>query len=264
MRYADDIHSDAKKAFEKRVGDTIQSGSVIDMLLNAISGEEEKVYQKIDANRTPHIWTSLSGDNLDKTGFMVNCPRKTGESDENYRYRLLRWVLKSEASNESAISDELLLPTYASNIQFIPLTKGCGTATCYVIPKDYDENTIALALTEAKEKVEKIASPSLYVEYVTPQVLGVKLQIYLTTNNGAVKTIQKNLEEKITNYINNLAPNDYLKVGEINRIGINEQDVTYFSVLSVMIDGESVDSLEILQGLDTKLLFDEIIWSGEE
>jgi len=259
------IQKDARKNFEELVGDKLQHGSVVDMLLAAIGNEETSVYQEIDNNRTPHVWSSLTGDRLDNTGVMLNLPRKTNESDQNYRFRLMRWVTANEASNERAINDALLLPRYSSNIQFVPMTKGCGTATCYVIPKTYGEQDIKNALVEAKEIVEKTASPSLYVEYIIPKIMGVKFQIYLSVDEKAdPATIKKNLSAKILEYVNNIAPNDFLEVGQINKIGILEQDVNYFSVLSVMIDGKTTDSLKILQGLDTKFLFDEIIWSGDE
>lgn len=195
---------------------------------------------------------------------MVNCPRKTGESDRSYKYRLLSWVLNNEASNQTAIDNALVLPKYASDIEFTAQTKGSGTATCYVIPKSYDSDDVAAALREAREIVEAKADPSIYVEYVTPKIKGVKLQIFISSSNGDLDQIKENLQSEILEYVNNIAPNDYLEVGQINRIGLSEQDVDYFSVMSVMIDGETVDDIKILQPMDSKYLFDEIIWSGDE
>ena len=258
------IQSDIKQNFEKQVGDTIQDGSVLDLLLAVLGEEGEKIYQAIDDNRTPHVWTSLSGKRLDDTGVMVNCPRKTGESDTSYKYRLLAWVLNNEASNQTAINNALILPKYASDIEFIPQTKGAGTATCYIIPKSYDSDTVENALREARELVEAKADPSVYVEYITPKIKGVKLQIFLSNESGDVSQIKEYLSSEILEYINNIAPNDYLDVGVINRIGLSEQNIDYFSVLSVIIDGETVDNIKILQPMDTKFLFDEIIWSGDE
>lgn len=224
----------------------------------------ENVYQEIEDNKNPHIWSSLAGKTLDDTGTFVNCPRKPNEDDANYRYRLMNWVLRNEASNTTAISDELLQMTYASNIDYRPFTKGSGTATCYVIPRTYNKETIANALKEAAERVSKVASPSLHVEYIIPKILGVRLQIYISASNGDIEAIKSNISGKILEYINAIPPQKYLKVGEINKIGVNESGVDYFNVLSLIIDNQTVDSLEVLQGIDTKMLFDEIIWTGDE
>lgn len=263
MKTSDTIQKEITARFENRTLRPVQTGSVID-LYNAAMGETlEDVYQEIEDSKNPHIYTGLHGQDLDDTGFWVNCPREINENDENYMYRLMNWMLKNEASNTTAISDSLLNPTYASNIQYLPFTKGSGTATCYVIPKYYDSATISNALAEAAKVVKKIASPSLFVEYIIPAIRAVKLQIFISTNsNGDNTLIKSNIEKKAKAYINAIPPGEYLKVGELNKIGVNETKVDYFSVLSLIIDNEEAAEIEVLQEIDSKFLFDEIIWSG--
>ena len=68
----------------------------------------------------------------------------------------------------------------------------------------------------------------------------------------------------VLEYINNIPPYSYLQVGQINRIGITEDKVDYFNVMSVIINGTTVTSTAIVQGIDTKFLYDEIIWTGSD
>jgi len=264
MKTAEQVRRDILDRFEARVKDSVEDGSILDIYTTVIGQEGEDIYNEIDRNRTPHIWSSLEGQQLDDTGTMLNLPRKTGESDANYRYRLMNWVLTNEASNLTAITDALLLPTYASNIEFRPKIYGCGTAVCYVIPKEYTTEYISNSLIEAKNIVESIASPSLYVEYIVPKIQGVKLQIYMVSDSGDIESIHSNIENNVLEYINNIPPKAYMQVGQINRIGITEPMVDYFNVLSVIIDGVTVTDTAVLQNIDTKLLYDEIIWTGSE
>lgn len=229
----------------------------------AVSETLQDVYQEIEDNKTPHIWSSLAGEKLDDTGTMFNLPRKEGESDTNYKYRLQQWLLSSEASNTAAISNALMELKYASNVDYVPYTKGSNTATCYIIPINYNTSTIQNALTEVTDIVEQIASPSLYVEYIIPTIKGVKLQIFMSAPNGDTETIQNNLTTQITEYINTIPPKSYLEVGTINRMGINEPNVDYFNVVALMIDNVVSDSVRVLQTIDSKLLFDDIIWTGD-
>jgi hypothetical protein len=263
MKTAEQVREDILNRFEARVMDSVEEGSILDIYTTVLGKEGKEIYDEIDRNRTPHIWSSLEGQQLDDTGTMLNIPRKTGESDTNYRYRIMNWVLTNEASNLRAINNALLLPKYASNIEFKPKVFGCGTGVCYVIPKEYTVEYITNSLTEAKEIIESVATPGLYVQYIVPQVKGVKLQVYMTTEDGDVDSIRSNIENKVLEYINNIPPYSYLQVGQINRIGVTESKVDYFSVLSVMIDGETVSDTVILQDIDTKLLYDEIVWTGE-
>ena len=262
MKTAEIIHDDILSRFHTKTRETVEEGTVIDIFTTVLSESLEDMYDEIDRNRTPHIWSSLEGEQLDDTGIMLNLSRKSNESDQNYRYRLMNWTLSNEASNYTAINDALLLPTYASNIEFRPKVYGCGTGVCYVIPREYTTEYITNSLIEAKKIIEQIASPSLYVEYIVPQVLGVQLQIYMVSEEGDIDIIHSNIESKVLEYINNLPPYSYLQVGQINRIGILEDKVDYFNVMSIIVDGEVISSTSISQGIETKMLYDEIIWLG--
>ena len=262
MKTSAEVHSDIIQRFKDKTKETVEQGTMIDILTAVYSEICADIYDEIDRNRTPHIWSSLEGDQLDDTGTMLNLPRSVGESDANYRYRLMNWTLSNEAANTTAINDALLLPTWASNIEFRPKVYGCGTGVCYVIPRQYTSEYISNSLVEAKQIVEKVASPGLYVEYIVPSILGVKLQVYMTSENGDIDAIHTNIERNVLEYINNIPPYAYLQVGQINRIGILEDKVDYFNVMSVIINGQTTASTAIAQGIDTKFLYDEIIWTG--
>lgn len=254
------IQEDLSNNFTKLTGSTIAPGSVLDLYNTAISKIDEDIYLEIEKNKTPHIWSSLEGENLDYTGTWVNLPRKEGESDNNYKYRLQQWTLSNEASNTTAIKNALMNLTYASNVDYVPYIKGSGTGACYIIPKDYNMDTINNALSEVYEIIKTVASPSLYVEYIIPTVKAVKLQIYMSSSNGDLETIKDTLTIQISNYINTIPPNSYFEVGAINKIGINTNNVDYFNVTSVLIDNIVTDKIQILQTIDSKMLFDKIIW----
>ena len=262
MRTASEILQDLKNRFEKRVQNTIAPGSVLDFYNTSVSEALGDVYKEIEANKNPHLWSKLYGKQLDDMATMLNLPRKANEDDLSYRYRLMNWILANEASNETAISDALLYPTYASNIEFKSCTNGCGTATCYVIPRDYSLDTIDKALKEASDVVKRVADPTTYVEYIVPTIRGVRLQIFISVSEDAdIEIIKENIRLEIMEYINTIPPREYLEVGKLNKIGIKQPNVDYFNVLSMTINDEVVDSIKVVQALDSKFIFDEIIWT---
>lgn len=260
IKSAKDIQSDLSNNFNQLTNETIAPGSVIDLYNTATSKVYEDLYLEIENNKTPHIWSNLEGEKLDDTGIWVNLPRKDGENDNNYKYRLQNWMLSAESSNTTAIQNALTNLQYASNVDYQPYTKGTGTGACYIIPKNYDINTINNALNEVHDIIKQVASPSLYIEYIIPTVRTVKLQIYMVTNNGDIEVIKTNLSNAIANYINSIPPNEYLEIGEINKIGINTNNVSYFNVISILIDNLNVGDIRVLQTIDSKMLFDKIIW----
>lgn len=264
MKTKEQIREDIVTRFEDRVENIVEQGSMIDIYSTVLGQIGQDIYDEIERNRTPHIYSSLEGQQLDDEGTMLNLPRKDGEDDNNYKYRLMNWTLSNEAANETAINDALLMPTYASNIEFRPKVHGCGTGVCYVIPKQYTDDYITNSLIEAKEIVERVATPGLYVEYIVPNIVGVKLQIYIKTDNGDIEVIKSNIQSNIIEYINNIPPYGYIQIGQINRIGLSESNVEYFNVMGTFINGEINNNIAIYQDIDTKYLFDTIIWNGDE
>ena len=138
------------------------------------------MYQYIEDNKNPYLFTNTFGSDLDSLGYWVNLPRVEEETDEHYKYRLKDWVLSSESSNTTAIENAILNPIYSSNIQYVPYTHGSGTGTCYVIPKVYEDDTITNALEEAHNLLKDVVSPSLYVEYLVPSIRSVAFHCFIS------------------------------------------------------------------------------------
>ena len=254
-----EAYSSLKSNFEKLVGQTTQTGSVIDMYNKVIAMECEDMYNLIEENKNPYLFTNTSGSDLDSLGYWVNLSRNIDEDDDHYKYRLKDWMLTSESSNTRAIENSILSPEYSSNIQYVPYTHGAGTGTCYVIPKVYEEETIAAALKEAQELLKNVVSPSLYIEYITPVILGVRLECFIAVS-GDAESIKSNITSRIKDYISGIAPDEKLEVGKIIRLGLNEEGVDYFNVVTYHIDGEQQSELTKIQGIETKFLFDCIEW----
>jgi len=260
MKTFSEIYEDLKKKFADKSNLDIEPGTVIDFYMLSSAEALNEAYQEIENNKNPHIFTKLTGEDLDNMGFGYNCPRMANESDESYRYRLMNWLLKSEASNYTAIEMALMNMNYASYVTYVPLTEGVATATAYIIPKSYDETTIANAIAEAQERLKKVCSPGTYISYVIPEAIPVRIVAYINTENGDIETIKNNIKKKVADYINNIAIGDFLELGEINKIGINENGVNYFNVIQLYINNKVTNALNILQKIESKFVFDDIIW----
>lgn len=263
MKTREEIHTSLIERLEQNLQDTIKSGSMLDMVSYSVADETEEMYQEIEDAKNPHLFTNTSGEELDDLARWANLVRRDGEDDDTFKYRLKDWVYSAEASNTKAISNILLTPEHASNIEYVPNTHGCGTGTCYVLPSSYEDDVIQASLAEAEERIRDTVSPGLYVEYIVPSIRAVKLQCILSVGDVDANFVQNEIQERIRNYINSIAPRNFLKIGELIRIGLNVTGVEYFNVVTVLLNEEPSTELSIVQELETKLLFDEIIWTGE-
>ena len=59
MKTAEQVREDILNRFEARVMDSVEEGSILDIYTTVLGKEGKEIYDEIDRNRTPHIWSSL-------------------------------------------------------------------------------------------------------------------------------------------------------------------------------------------------------------
>lgn len=261
MKKFDEIYAKLKNIFYSNTKIDIAKGSVIDMILKSFSSMIYEAEQKIEENKKPYLFTKQSGEDLDNTGVFLQCPRMSGESDDNYKYRLMKWTQRNASNNLEAINETIKTLSFSSSATFVPYTDGIGSATIYLIPHKYEEDYIKNAIQEAKTVIDKVTSPSSIINYAVPSPSKVKLVAYLDIkDNNDINYIKKEITTKIKEYINKIAPSERLMLGTINNLALNVEGVEYFNVIQVYINDKESTAFEILQTVENKMLFDEIIW----
>lgn len=260
MKTLSEIYNSIVTSFKKKTNLDIYSGSVIDKYTVSVSAGLEAAYQEIEDNKNPHIYTHLSGSDIDSVGILVGCARLEKESDANYLYRMINWNKSNQTGNSTAIDTALTDMTYASSVTCVPYTHGVATATAYIIPKKLDEETITAAIEETKARLKNVVAESSYIDYVVPTILKVQIIAYMSVYKDEVN-VKANINKKVESYINNLAPGDLFEVGQLNKIGTDEINVSYLSVSSVIINGVELQTLNSIQKLEEKLVFDQITWN---
>jgi hypothetical protein len=257
-----EIYQNIRNKFFKDTSIDVERGSTIDYYILATSNMISDAHKEIENNKTPHIYSSLKGEQLDDAAVLVGLTRRPDESDKNFLYRILNWNVSNKASNLTAIETALMDMQFCSHVTYVPHTFGCGTSAAYIIPKNMNEEGKELAIEETKARLKDVVSPSSYIEYIIPKISSVKMKILINAKAADVITIKKNIEDKIIKYVNGIAPGEYLEVGEINRLGTNEANVKYFNVGSLFINNKETGAISILQKVDSKFVMSEadIIW----
>lgn len=261
MKNFEQIYNDIRDKFYSLTKIDVSKGSIMDMMLKSMSYMLHEVYKLIEKNKQPYLFTKQTGKELDSTGYFLQCPRQTDESDENYLYRLMKWVQRNATNNTEAINDAIKTLSFSSSATYVPFIDGIGTACVYLIPYQYEDEYIKSAISEAKQVIEKIVSPSTIIEYSIPEPVSVKLVAYLdVAENSDMNYIKQNARKMIKEYINGIAPGNKLMLGYINNIILDIEGVEYFNVVQIYLNDKESTNFEILQTVSTKMLFDEIIW----
>lgn len=260
MKSLQEIYESIINNFKNKTKLNIYKGSIIDKYTVSVSSAIEDAYKEIEKNKNPHIYTNLSGSDIDSTGILVGCPRRENEDDYSYLYRMLNWNISNQCGNDIAFETALMNLKYSSNATPIPFTQGVGTCTIYIIPKSLDDKTQALAIEEVKERIKHIKSKTSYIEYLIPKILKTNLIIYLSVYRDE-ENVKNNITKKIEDYINNIAPGEKMELGVLNKIGNAELNASYFSISSVIIDNKELQDLNVVQKLEEKFVFDSITWN---
>ncbi len=263
VRTSEEINQTIQNDFKSLSGKEYRPGSALGMFTDAVARSLGDAYQEIENAKNPHIYTNLSGKNLDKMGVFVNVPREIDEDDETYLHRIMNWTYIKAAANQTAVDDSLYNLEYASNAEYHPGVYGAGTGVVYVIPLEYEEETMKNALEEVKERVKDVISPESYTEFIIPTPRAVTLVAHLETENGDVENLHDIISGKIKEYVNALGPGEYLSVGKLNKIGLEVDNVEFFSVDGLYIDESYITDTKVLQELETKFLFQEISWEDD-
>lgn len=261
MKSFENIYFGIRNKFFKKSNADIARGSIIDIIFYAIADAIKTIYDTIEANKNPYLFTKQKGEELDSTGYFIQCPRLQNESDSNYFYRMQKWPQRNASCNLTAIDDMLFSLEHSSSGKYVPYTKGVGTATVYLIPKTYDDRGPELAINECKQKLSTVINPSSYVDYIVPDFIQVRLVAYLDLkDNSDIELIKQNILRDIKTYINSIPPGEKLMLGELNRIALKEPGVEYFNVVQLYLNNEENTAFEILQTLDKKFIFNKIDW----
>ena len=258
----EDNYEKLNSKFYEKTGIDIQKGTVIDSFMLSIADMIQEAYDEIENNKTPYKYTSISGENLDSIALFFGLSRKENESDKNFLYRITKWNTSNKASNLDAIETALINMTYCSHVTYIPYAYGCGTAAAYIIPKELTDEYKDLAIKETKNILSEVTSPSTYINYIIPEILPVKITILYKTSYAEINSIKNEINEQIINYINSIPTGDYLEIGYLNKLGINNNYINYFNVISVMINNVEIGNVSVLQKVESKFLIDKnnIIW----
>ena len=93
-----------------------------------------------------------------------------------------------------------------------------------------------------------------------PNVIPVKFLVQVCSVVGDMDYIKASAESQIKDYVNAIAPGEYLIISDINKIGLAIDNVDYFNVSMTYINGGSNANIRFLQQIDTKYIFDKVIW----
>lgn len=149
------------------------------------------------------------------------------ERDENYRYRIQKEKISSEAGNETAIRLALLIIPGVADVIRIPYARGIGT--CDWLIRSTSINVSSELLEVAQEAIESKQSSGMSNSAKSPVLIGVEF-IFALKYKGRLEDRQKDkikadVKKNIADYVNNLEIAESLILDQVVRVILNSSDL---------------------------------------
>lgn len=148
------------------------------------------------------------------------------ESDENYRYRIQKEKISSEAGNETSIRLALLVIPGIANIVQIPYSRGIGTCD-WLISSSSVEVSDEL-LNTAQRVIGEKQSVGMSNIARAPVLIGIEF-IFSLTYRGRLEDKEKEnirniVKNNVSSYVNNLSIAEPIILDQIVRIVLSSSD----------------------------------------
>lgn len=218
------------------------AGSVARTFLEVLTEEFYEFYSELELSVTMGFVSTAAGRFLDMIGTLLDCARTVGETDENYRSRIVNQVYVVAGANLTAIRLKALSVEGVRDVIFREYSHGAGSFSCYVLTNDAQASRSVLNAVEAA--INDTKAYGIYGEVRTPVLIPVELMVRLvfSTDAGSAEktTIRQTAAKEIRNYIENMAMGEILVINElIQRIMETSTKVKDLDIYGMNINGQS-------------------------
>jgi len=245
----------------------VTPGSRARLLLRVFNRLLRSYYATLDFNVTMAFVSRATGVFLDEIGFLLNCERLPGESDDNYRYRISHQVENAATANETAIRLAALSVDGVVNVYPRAFSFGTGSFSIYftteTVPAPNEEDVV---LKQVQAAIDNVRAYGIKGVALRPKNLLVSFDIEIGFSSElegreAVKnSVKDDIERAIRNRVANLEMGEELIITDIiheirSTGGDNIKDC---NITSMKINGKPVVIYNYRPYWDEKFYVDEI------
>lgn len=220
-------------------------GSIVRLLLGIVNKHVSDFYTTLKKEHAQVFLSKASGDAVNQIGYLLNCERRTDESDEDYKYRITQQTLVLEAANETAVRLAALSVEGVVDVVTKEFTHGTGSFSVYPILNDpYDPNYDEV-IREMGNALKSVKAYGVRAVVLQPKLARVELKGRMVFGRNLSdmdrKLIQDRVTQSVRRYINERMPGDMIRIGQIHRLVMDEDtSIADVEFTHFMIDGRAM------------------------
>ena len=259
------IYQEAIETLQEKTNITnFNQGGLARSILEIFSDELELAYEKSVQTALFGLISKSEGVWLDELGKLLDCERNPGESDDNFKYRIIHQNQSLAAANKMAIKLACLNVPGVNDVEFRKYVRGTGSFDVYVITDDLESSEEIFE--EVQEKINTIQAYGNDGKVAKPRIIPIQLSSTLVfeegINDDKKKNIRRSAKEAVIDYINNQRLEGEIIITQlINEIMSISDDVHNMIIEEIYVDNKQVFIQDLYFNWDERIVAQNIIIS---
>lgn len=192
-------------------------GTIARAYIEIMNEEIEECYSTLDRYLSMAYLSEASGRFLDLLGRIVNCTRYSGETDDNFRYRISQQVYTAAGANETSIRIKALAVAGVNDVYIHKYAYGIGSFAIYVISED--PNTPDSVIDAVQDVIDQEQGCGILGIATKPKLLtldlGVKLYMRTSTSQTEADSSIYTAKTIVKRLIDNMPMGETFSVGKV-------------------------------------------------
>lgn len=195
----------------------VSAGKIAKLLVSIINEIQADFYSTLKSQHIQAFLSKATGVSLDMIGELLNCHRRDGEEQEDYRYRISKQSLTLATANQTAVRLACLSVEGVEDVVMKAYTHGTGSFSVYVVTDN--PQTPDNIIESVREKLDEFKAYGIRAEAFSPKILPVELKARIIFDKRVVdldkQMVRKQAEQMIKDYVNSINVGDILNIKQI-------------------------------------------------
>jgi len=199
------LDSAIEKLQDKTEITNFNPGGLARTFLEIYSDELQESYTVLTNSMLMGFVSQSRGIFLDELGKLVDCHRRDGEDDDNFRYRITKQNQSLATANETAIRLACLSIEGINDVEFKDFLRGVGTFEVYLITDNPEPSS--QVVQSAEEAIASCQAKGVDGKVLIPEIIKLDIEINVFFYEGVPledkRRTKLNIQKRIEEYINN-------------------------------------------------------------
>ena len=220
------------------------AGSIARALLEVYYDDLEEAHRLLSFSTAMRFVSSAQGPYLEEIAKLFNMEKRPGETDENFRYRIIHATEKYAKANEMSLRLAILSLEEVYDVEFKRFTRGTGSFDAYVITENPED--AQGILNAVQDIIDEDESFGVDGRVYQPELVYVDMDVTVifhdNTSGDRIRSMMTDIEQNLREYLDNITFGESLVITQMisNIHNVSDNDIKDVVINNMHINGDQV------------------------